>query len=89
VLRNSSRHGQVFRKAADAFGDFYAVLDPTRRFNAYNPSNWAKDGGKSTIRKLRNSTRITMRRNMGRQFRGNGNKEQIGAEVKYQRKNDL
>src|SRR6202046_116126 len=50
-----AKFSEYYAKTADAFGDFYAVaavLDPTRRFNAYNPSDWTKDERKEYYQKI-------------------------------------
>jgi hypothetical protein len=75
-------------KTADAFGDFYAVLDPTRRFNAYNPSNWTKER-KEYYQEIEQFYKDNYAAQYGQAIQGQQDKEQIGAEVKYQRKNDL
>jgi len=89
IQAGMAKFSEYYAKTADAFGDFYAVaavLDPTRRFNAYNPSDWTKEERKEYYQKIEQFYKDNYATQYEQAIQGQQDKEQIGAEVKYQRK---
>jgi hypothetical protein len=84
-----AKFSEYYAKTADAFGDFYAVaavLDPTRRFNAYNPSDWTKDERKEYYQKIEQFYKDNYATQYEQAIQEQQDKEQIAMEVKPQRK---
>lgn len=88
IEAGKAKFSEYYARTGDAFGDLYAVaavLDPTRRFSAYNPSDWTKDERKEYYQKIEGFYADNYADKYEQVFQGQQDKEQIGTEVRHQR----